>query len=397
MELSSDILDSGIVKIKDNIVELASYDGRIDAFNVAPDLQLATTLVEDSTRLFNTDILKLDAVSFNPSLNLPTVDTSLFHIGSIINVNEGISSLINDPLSLSNSVSEIANINPTWESSFDPLTVDLAIGDFSDTIRMPDLNLFASEISTNALLAESTYLDLPKISDSIHTNFAIDAGEAVLNFSDSFSKFGSLIGLESGISSGFNIDKDILTISSKELVRTSLMLDEFAINDSFFLPHYDEKLLYVEHKDEEEDDDLKNMLLSIDNGLVKMLERAEKALRSSNPDKIRHFGTSLRELFTHVLHSLAPNDKVKKWTNNPDHYHNGRPTRRARLLYISRDYNNERFQDFLDADVKSVLAFIDLFQGLTHSIKSSFSEQQLKGMLIKMRGTLHFILTTNER
>lgn len=173
------------------------------------------------------------------------------------------------------------------------------------------------------------------------------------------------------------------------------MLDDLAISDRYTIPYYEEKNAYIEQQDFKKQNELELMLQEFDEGLVDMLNGAEKALRSSNPDKIRHFGTSLRELFTHVLNQLAPSDHVKEWTDNPDHFHNNRPTRRARLLYISRNYNNKKFQDFLEADVNSVLTFIDLFQGITHSVKNNYTEQQLKGMLIKMRGTLHFLISTN--
>jgi hypothetical protein len=50
---------------------------------------------------------------------------------------------------------------------------------------------------------------------------------------------------------------------------------------------------------------------------------------------LRQFG----ELFTHILHGLSPDAEVRKWSTEPAHYHNGRrPTRRAWLLYICREF-----------------------------------------------------------
>lgn len=389
-------MESSLGKVKENVFELTAYDAKINAFEISPDINLADGIIKDSDRLFHTDILKLDSKILDPSLGIDSFKTDLFDTQSIININEGISSLINDPLKLSNSVGDILAVDPSWSKKFDPLTFDLSIEEIKGIARLPDLEIATNELASNALLSESTYLNLDIIGENIESNFSLNANEALVDFSDSFSKFGSLIALDNEISLGFSINDDILTQSSDQLLRSSSLLDDLAISDRFAIPHYDEKNTYLKQQEIQENDDLKIMLQELDEGLVNMLDGAEKAIRSSNPDKTRHFGTSLRELFTHVLHQLAPNERVAKWTDDPNHLHNGRPTRRAKIMYISRNYNNKKFQNFLVADVKSVLSFIDLFQGITHSVKSNYTEQQLKGMLIKMKGTLHFLISTNK-
>lgn len=389
-------LENFLGRIKDNVFELTAYDAKIEAFQISPDIKLADEIIKDSEHLFQTDILKIDADILNPSLGLETIKTDLFDTQSIINVNEGISSLINEPLKLSDSVDEIFAVDPSWSKNFDPLNLDLSIDEISGTVRLPDLNIEINELASNVLFSESTYLNLDNIGKNIESRFSLNANEALINFSDSFSKFGSLIALDNQISTGFSINDDLLTLSSNQLLRSSSLLDNLAIDDTFIIPHYDEKNAYLKQREVNEEDDLKIMLQEIDDGLVDMLDGAEKALGSSNPDKIRHFGTSLRELFTHVLNQLAPNEQVAKWTDDKSHFHDERPTRRAKILYISRGLNNKKFQEFLDADVKSVLSFIYLFQGITHSIKSNYTDQQLKGILIKMKGTLHFLISTHK-
>ncbi len=154
----------------------------------------------------------------------------------------------------------------------------------------------------------------------------------------------------------------------------------------------------IEHVDDpykpEINDELNSLLSSLDTGLVSMLEGARAALNSTNPDRVRHFTTSLRELFTHVLHILSPNDEITKWSTDPNHYANNKPTRRARLLYISRAINHDSFTKFLKTDVDSVLSFINLFQGSTHSIKSTLTKKQLDTMLTRMESTLTYLIKT---
>ncbi|WP_426324374.1 hypothetical protein [Pedobacter sp. R-06] len=121
---------------------------------------------------------------------------------------------------------------------------------------------------------------------------------------------------------------------------------------------------------------------------------AVQAMQSDNPDKIRHVITSLRELYTHVLHLLAPDDVITKWDVNKEHYANGRPTRRGRFLYLCRNLNgsNSQFAKLLKTEIDATLAMIDLFQGGTHSIKSTFSPFELEFIKIKADTTLRTFL-----
>lgn len=145
---------------------------------------------------------------------------------------------------------------------------------------------------------------------------------------------------------------------------------------------------------EEVNDELEGLLSSLNEGLVSMLEGARSSLHSNNPDKVRHFSISLRELFTHVLHILSPNEEIKKWSNDSNHYIDNKPTRRARLLYICRSINHDSFAKFVKADVDAVLSFINLFQGSTHSIEPNISKKQLDTMLTRMESLLTYLIRT---
>jgi hypothetical protein len=127
-------------------------------------------------------------------------------------------------------------------------------------------------------------------------------------------------------------------------------------------------------------------------GLENMWKGAVETFYGNNSDRIRQFVTSIRELFTHLMHILAPDDEIKKWSNDAIHYHEGRPTRKARLLYICRNISAAPFSSFVDADIKATLQFIDLFQKGTHSIESGFNETQTMSMKIKAETTIRFIL-----
>jgi hypothetical protein len=46
----------------------------------------------------------------------------------------------------------------------------------------------------------------------------------------------------------------------------------------------------------------------------------------------------------------------------------------------------------VEADVSAVLKFLGLFQGVTHNVRSDFSEDQLHAMFVRMAGVLQFLL-----
>jgi hypothetical protein len=76
----------------------------------------------------------------------------------------------------------------------------------------------------------------------------------------------------------------------------------------------------------------------------------------------RHLSSSLRELFTQVLHRLAPDKAVQGWTSNPEHYDQG-GRRAGHDCSISAEHQFGDFSVVVEADVAAVLKFLGLFQG----------------------------------
>lgn len=136
---------------------------------------------------------------------------------------------------------------------------------------------------------------------------------------------------------------------------------------------------------------------SLNPALIKLWQGANEALRSRNPDAVRHFITSLRELLTHVIHTLSPDEDVRRWSALPEHYHNDKPTRRARLLFICHEVNYEPFNEFLKKDIDSVLACFDLFQQSTHEIQSSLSQAQLEAIKLRTESAIRFLIDIGKK
>lgn len=214
-----------------------------------------------------------------------------------------------------------------------------------------------------------------------------------LELSESYSTL--LKSFESNPLSYIEISPTISRIAPLEYFSTANLLEAISIEEDI-TP--EEELLKNEVQYENEIL-LSSHLPRIDTGLYKMWKGAIEAYNSNNSDKVRHFSTSIRELYTHLFHILAPDDAIKKWTSDPTYYHEGRPTRKARLLFICRNINNDQFKTFVKKDVDATIAFIDIFQKGTHDIDPIFSPNQLVTIKSKAENTLKFLLeihfTTN--
>lgn len=145
----------------------------------------------------------------------------------------------------------------------------------------------------------------------------------------------------------------------------------------------------------EEDDEVSHLLKDADPGFVRMYEGAIEVLYSGNPEKVRHFSVSLRELFTHIMHSAAPNDEIKAWSCEESLFHNGKPTRKARLKYITRNLDSPKFEKYLDATIKATNEFLDLFQRGIHAVDSGYTESQLDVMKIQADATIRLLLSAS--
>ena len=257
----------------------------------------------------------------------------------------------------------------------------------SSIIKATEFSLFAEKslyaVTTENLGSRITLAAEPK--NYLTSSF--------LGLSDSYSTL--LKSFESNPLSYTNISPSISRIAPIEYFSTANLLEAISVEEDI-TP--EEELLKNEIQYENEIL-LSSYLPRIDAGLYKMWKGAIEAYNSNNSDKVRHFSTSIRELYTHLFHILAPDEAIKKWTIDQTYYHEGRPTRKARLLFICRNINNDPFKTFVKKDVDATIAFIDIFQKGTHDIDPVFSPNHLVTIKNKAENTLKFLLeihfTTN--
>ena len=137
------------------------------------------------------------------------------------------------------------------------------------------------------------------------------------------------------------------------------------------------------------------LLQQVDPGLARPYIGARDALYGNNADRARHILSSLRELWNHLLRRLAPDDLVAAWipgvSNQKDLLHDGKPTRRARVLYVCRELNNDPLTDFLIHDTRALVKLIELFNRV-HELETELTDEQLRAILLKTDSWLMYIL-----
>jgi len=139
--------------------------------------------------------------------------------------------------------------------------------------------------------------------------------------------------------------------------------------------------------------DIPRLVASVGSDLLPLYRGALEAIRSKNPDRIRHASTSLRELFTQILHRLAPDPEVLRWIPESSLLdEKGRPTRRARLRYICRHVDHGDFSPFIEADLDAALKFLNLIQKGTHDVTAGFTDVQLAALVIRTESLLFHLI-----
>jgi hypothetical protein len=139
-------------------------------------------------------------------------------------------------------------------------------------------------------------------------------------------------------------------------------------------------------------DELSMFLEDLDPELLRLRIGACNAARSTNPDKVRHTCISLRELCAHALRILAPDSAIRAWSQDPSCYHEGRPTRRARVMYLYESIQSPALKKFIDADISLALELFNLLNKGTHVANLEIAEEQTAILLSRAEGVLLVLL-----
>ena len=268
---------------------------------------------------------------------------------------------------------------------------ELSSPSLTEALRLAAADITKFEIPTG-ILAGSQALELARMNDIVAGTLSSGVFEQLAGFDRSYGRrVVSLSHSYREIFAGLTIDfvlPDFVTeLPPRDMVVKSTIVSSRA-------PDFEPDDAVIDLDDPayaRSDVDL--MLADVDPGLVTMLDEAVEVAFSTATGRVRHASVSLRELATHVLHRLAPDDEIRRWSQDPTHFHNDRPTRQARVLYVCRHVNYGPYSKYLKKSVGATVAFFETLNGL-HDVRPDVCDFQLRLMLTDAIGILRFLLRT---
>ncbi len=343
--------------------------------NIADSLAFTSGLSEiiEAQRLSS-----INTLAYSPAYEI--LDSANFSIGGLFDSSNAIVEAF----------ANISSISESWQSRF--ASINLAVEAVQPFKFVIDSHL--AQISELSILTQSSLAHLhwdqigsdllltPNIQNILQDDF--------LSLTRTYSDLFDYLGEQPSIIASLPVFASELP--TVELFNETNLLESVTIQEEEDFEFIEQKQHVRREIQAETMNRLADLLARLNEDLIPLWDGARLSLNSDNPERARHTAVSLRELFTHVLHTLAPDIEVKKWTNNPEHYHDKKLTRKARLLYICREINHDSFTDFIKADIHSTLTFLNIFHKGTHKAVIEFSEIQLRAMLVRMESTLRFLL-----
>ncbi len=139
-----------------------------------------------------------------------------------------------------------------------------------------------------------------------------------------------------------------------------------------------ERTLPSETGSQLEDGVFLQVLGGLNSALPKLWLGAMLASMSTNPDRVRHVATSLRELVMHVVRILAPDHVVMSRQASSTEMVNGRPTRAARLRVI---FEAKGQLALTQKEISDFLRHLDDLSGHTHGLGVRLSDAEVKDLI----------------
>ena len=311
---------------------------------------------------------------------------------------------------VSKSVTEIVQANQHWQHLIDQATASSRwVADLTDAHRtwVQNLKLMQDQaaglqVAAKLLLGDMAYrltvsermfarIDTAAIRQAIalpeHTILRVR--DLNIDFTTTYRKLVKSLPTYADIT---RLPRFVLPSATREVFIANHAVDALGFHDEGELDRDSAERDLVE-KAIEEISNCTTLLEAVDPQLATMYAGARDAIRGDNPDRRRHLLVSLRELLGHLLRKIAPDERVLAWiTRGRDNWlHEGKPTRKARLLYLCREFDHGPMDDFVVSDTRAMVKFLEVFNRI-HQPKVKLSDKQLYALLHRTESFVTFIV-----
>ena len=285
-------------------------------------------------------------------------------------------------------IEQLANVHATWTRD-----IQASIDRLSHVQASAKLVLTSSSQLTTIAEQLSAKINFDRIRDAFKVQEDLVA-RLKTPFDSLSSRFVKLSHAADSMLQLAALPAFVLPSASRELVTASHAVVELWPDPG---TESDEEQSSVLADIQEEISGIHELLSRIDPALAKSYQGARDALASGSIDRDRHVLASLRELWGHLLRTLAPDDRLASWLSDKSKelIHEGKPTRRARVLYICRYVNHEPLTDFLDTDTKALIEYVQ-FLNRVHQLDTGLSDRQLNALLLRTDSWLTFMVQISQ-
>lgn len=144
--------------------------------------------------------------------------------------------------------------------------------------------------------------------------------------------------------------------------------------------------------------EIDGMLQQLSPDLSNRWKGALFSLNPQNPDAARHFCTSAREVFVQILDLNAPDEKVLALTPGCETTSSGQPTRKEKIRYLLSRCGllTAEAVDFVDEDVKNVLALFRVFNDGTHGSSGKFGLNKLMSIKTRVEDGITYLFSISQ-
>lgn len=144
--------------------------------------------------------------------------------------------------------------------------------------------------------------------------------------------------------------------------------------------------------------EIDGMLQQLSPDLSNRWKGALFSLNPQNPDAARHFCTSAREVFVQILNMKAPDENVIALNPSCDVTLGGQPTRKEKIRYLLSRCGllSADAVDFVDEDVKNVLALFRVFNDGTHGSSGKFGLNKLMSIKTRVEDGITYLFSISQ-
>jgi Predicted pPIWI-associating nuclease len=306
-------------------------------------------------------------------------------LAEIAHANERWQNLIDQTTATSHHFEGLKRAHQTWFDAFKPMQDSLA--QLQAAAKLSLCEVTHRLTFTERLFAGIDFELLKRI--AIPETAVPDLERVILNFTSTYKNLADSI---QTIPEVAQLSTYVLPGATREIFTTGYSLDAICISEETDTEENPVEVQLIAEVEQETSGCI-TLLQSVDPALARPYIGAHDALHSSNADRVRHILASLREFWNHLLRKLAPDEMIMSWLpeDGKDLLHKGRPTRRARVLYVCRKFNHDPLTDLVVQDTRALVKLVEFFNRV-HELDSELTDNQLKALLLRTDSWLMYIL-----